>query len=163
MKEQLSGLRYQVSAAEERASNAESIVTAKDKRIADLRSQIKKMEEDIGSGNALTSSGGNGLPGGIPDKGIAYTVQIGAYKEIDLMEHAGQGNFNAESEGDVNKYMIGVFVQYREAEILKTHLRQMGVKDAFVVAYKDGRRTPLNEVLNQAADESTQYDETFDE
>lgn len=82
---------------------------------------------------------------GIPQQGIAFTVQIGAYKNTNLSDYT---NADLETqEGKVNKYILGVFRKYDEAEQLKIHLKNMGLKDAWIVSYKDGQRVKIEEVL----------------
>lgn len=83
--------------------------------------------------------------GGIPQQGIAFTIQIGAYKNTNLSDYT---NADLQTEqGNVNKYVLGIFSKYEEAEQLKAHLKNMGLKDAWVVSYKDGQRVNIEDVL----------------
>ena len=50
------------------------------------------------------------------------------------------------------KYILGQFRDYEMADQFKKKLRKNGVKEAWIVPYKDGNRVPLKEVLSEAID-----------
>ena len=82
-------------------------------------------------------------------KGIVYKVQIGAFKNKDLSKYfENNKNFSGEVDEDgTKKYTLGAFPTYWEADNFKKYLREMGVSDAWVVAYKDGKRIELKDAL----------------
>jgi hypothetical protein len=88
-------------------------------------------------------------PAGInANVGVVFKVQVGAFKSKDLTKFAKDNeNFSSETDGDVNKYTLGVFKDYYEADAFKKYLREMGVKDAWIVSFKDGQRVPIKDVL----------------
>ena len=53
------------------------------------------------------------------------------------------------------KYTLGFFGDYWEAENFKKYLREMGVKDAWIVAYKNGSRVELKDVLENSTSVSS--------
>jgi len=79
--------------------------------------------------------------------GLVYKVQIGSFKNKDLTKYFDNNpNFSGEVDADgVKKYTLGVFTDYWEAENLKKALREMGVKGAWIVAYKDGQRVNMKD------------------
>ncbi len=85
--------------------------------------------------------------------GVTYKVQIGAFKNKDLTKYFGTSkNFSGEVDADgTKKYTICFFKDYWEADNFKKYMREMGVKDAWVVAYKEGKRVPLKDALEGAA------------
>lgn len=85
--------------------------------------------------------------------GVTYKVQIGAFKNKDLTKYFGTSkNFSGEVDADgTKKYTICFFKDYWEADNFKKYIREMGVKDAWVVAYKEGKRIPLKDALEGAA------------
>lgn len=85
-------------------------------------------------------------------KGVLFKVQIGAFKELDLREFFGNSeNFSGEVEEDgTMKYTLGTFTDYWQADKFKKYLRKMGVKDAWIVAYKDGKRVDIKDALEGA-------------
>lgn len=77
--------------------------------------------------------------------GIVYSVQVGAFRKpipadlfgdmIPVMgERAGNG---------LTRYTVGLFDDFAAANAAKNMVRERGYRDAFVVAYKDGRRVSL--------------------
>lgn len=86
-------------------------------------------------------------------RGLVFKVQIGAYKKRDLSNILEGGKsqeaFEQKRSGDVNEYTLGHFRDYWKANQFKKELRAMGLKDAWVVAFKDGKRTPLQDVLQE--------------
>lgn len=92
------------------------------------------------------------LPTGMEDarKGIIYRVQIGAFKEREIAEDLNTSDMlKLDKEGDLQKVVIGLFRDYDRATRLKTQLREMGVRDAWIVTYQDGRRINIEKAMNQ--------------
>ncbi|SFC55351.1 hypothetical protein SAMN05421780_106232 [Flexibacter flexilis DSM 6793] len=85
-------------------------------------------------------------------KGIIFKVQIGSFKNKDLAKYFNNNpNFSGDVDEDGSKkYTLGYFRDYWEADTFKKYLREMGVKDAWIVSYKDGKRVPIKEVLEGA-------------
>ena len=79
--------------------------------------------------------------------GLVYKVQIGAYKGYDLREYFNRHENNSMSldEDGMMRYTLGVFTDYWKADQFKGYLRKMGVKGAWVVAYKDDKRVSIKD------------------
>lgn len=135
-------MKSQVSSLRTELDNVDDQLAAKDEQInqyaaqaADLRDQLEKAKSRAGSSN-----------GGIDENvGVVFKVQIGAYKGINLADDNSK-SFGAE-KSDLNRYTIGVFKDYWEADTFKKYMREMGVKDAWIVSYRDGQRVDIKEVL----------------
>ena len=86
-------------------------------------------------------------------KGLVFKVQIGAYKKRDLGKpiesEKPQEIFEQEQSEGVNMYTLRRFRDYWQADQFKKELRAMGLKDAWIVAVKDGKRVPLKDVLQE--------------
>lgn len=86
-------------------------------------------------------------------KGLVFKVQIGAYKKRDLGEvlesEKPQAVLEQEQSEGINMYTLRRFRDYWQANQFKKELRAMGLKDAWIVAFKDGKRVPLKEVLQE--------------
>jgi cell division septation protein DedD len=84
--------------------------------------------------------------------GVVYKVQIGSFKNKDLSKYfENNKNFSGEVDSDgTKKYTLGNFSEYWEADNFKKYLREMGVKDAWIVPYKDGQRVNIKDVLEGA-------------
>lgn len=81
--------------------------------------------------------------------GVIFKVQIGAFKNKDLTKYfENNKNFSGDIDPDgIKKYTLGYFNDYWEAENFKKYIREMGVKDAWIVAYKNGKRVNIRDVL----------------
>jgi hypothetical protein len=87
---------------------------------------------------------------------IVFKVQIGKYntelpestkklfKKISVLRKIDQYT----DEKKFTIYTIGELTNLKDAVKLQDQIRQESVKDAFVIAIKDGKRIPLNEALN---------------
>lgn len=74
-------------------------------------------------------------------KGYYYRVQLGAYKFYDIKsKNSSDESFNAESTPEMDKMTVGLFYTLAEADQFKEDVRRMGIKDAYVVPFKDGKR-----------------------
>ena len=77
--------------------------------------------------------------------GLVYMVQVGAFKnEIKA------NTFNDFSpvltdklNNGITRYIVGLFIEIYAANDAKNQIRAMGYKDAFVVAYQDGKRIQM--------------------
>jgi tetratricopeptide (TPR) repeat protein len=86
---------------------------------------------------------------------IVFKVQIGAYntelpesakklyKKISMLRTIVQFT----DDRNYTIYTIGELTNVKDAIKLQEQIRQESVKDAFVIAFKDGKRIPLNEAL----------------
>lgn len=151
--EENQSLKSQVSTLKNQTSQFDSQLADKDAQISEYQETISTLRTDLASTRKQLQEA-NSTParpssGGIDaSKGVVFKVQVGAFKNKDLSKFAeGNENFSAETDGDVNKYTLGVFKDYYEADAFKKYLREMGVKDAWIVSFKDGKRVPIKDVL----------------
>lgn len=79
--------------------------------------------------------------------GLVYKVQIGAFKypiSDELFSDMTPVSGETLDNGMV-RYMAGMFTQFTSADAAKQQVRDRGYRDAFVVAYMDGKRISLSE------------------
>ncbi|HLW21504.1 MAG TPA: hypothetical protein VKX33_14335 [Cyclobacteriaceae bacterium] len=83
------------------------------------------------------------------DSGVVFKVQIGALTDRDFLE-VQERSYALEVERNKNyrQYVIGNFRNYHEADLLKKHMRKVGMTKAWIVPYKNGRRVALKDVLD---------------
>ena len=112
---------------------------AKDDEIGQLKAQKKKLLKANEEVDASPKS----------IKGIVFKVQIGAYKNIEIpAAFMKETQLETEKDGkNVKKYTLGQFKDYWAADKFKKLLWSQGMKDAFIVAYKDGKRIGIKEAL----------------
>ncbi|MGB2305469.1 MAG: SPOR domain-containing protein [Flavobacteriaceae bacterium] len=70
-----------------------------------------------------------------------YTVQIGASQNDPfLLFSKNLMNFNKTKSKDYNLYSLGNFKTKEEAEAFRKEIVKLGIDDAWVVAYENGKR-----------------------
>jgi len=129
-----------------------SQVSDKNAKIADLEDQLAKMRSDLTTTKAELAQLKETPPAPSPmdfSKGVIFKVQIGAFKNKDLAKYFDNNpNFGGEAtEKGEQRFTIGVFRDYWEADKFKKYMREMGVKDAWIVPFKDGVRVEIKDVL----------------
>src|SRR5579872_5768787 len=129
-------------------------VSDKNAKIADLEDQLSKMRGDLTSTKAELAQLKESPPAPVINpmdfsKGVVFKVQIGAFKNKDLSKYFDNNpNFGGEAtDKGEQRFTIGVFRDYWEADKFKKYLREMGVKDAWIVPFKDGARVEIKDVL----------------
>ena len=79
--------------------------------------------------------------------GTWYRVQIGAFEERRIDNSLETTDkLSLETKDDLQKIALGRFRNYEDDKKLQTHLQNMGIKDAWIVTYKDGVRVPIESV-----------------
>jgi hypothetical protein len=81
-------------------------------------------------------------------QGVWYFVQIGAYEEVDMSMFDGENlNFRTRYEDGFWKYTLGAFRDVERAEAFMESLRQIGFKNAWLLAMNDGVRQTIEESM----------------
>lgn len=149
--------------ATEQANKLEKQVVSTTQTLAEQQRQIDSLEQALAeakkesSSTNTASSNSDGSSNGKDDysKGAVFRVQVGAFRNKDLMKFVEHKRFHAEEDQDgVKKYTLAVFRDYWEADLFKKYLREMGVNDAWIVSYKDDVRVQIESVLS-AEDQKT--------
>jgi vacuolar-type H+-ATPase subunit I/STV1 len=126
-------------------------VSEKNARIAELEDQLSRMRGQLASANAELAQLKEAPSATSMDfsRGVVFKVQIGAFKNKDLSKYFNNNpNFGGEAvEKGEQKFTIGIFRDYWDADKFKKYMREMGVKDAWIVPYKDGVRVDIKDVL----------------
>ncbi|MEM7055467.1 MAG: hypothetical protein AAF392_01105 [Bacteroidota bacterium] len=162
-------LEEKLKAGEEKSAQLarlkSEIDTLKKAAISAISTPIALEELPAGS-YSVDEATGQVLINGVPDnrygfdktagkpfiKGVIFKVQVSADRDLDLsdvlVDDSHHKNLEQEEAEGVNKYTIGHFRNYWEADKLKKGLRKMGIRWAWIVPYKDGKRVLLKEVLS---------------
>jgi hypothetical protein len=81
--------------------------------------------------------------------GVYYKVQVGAFR--NKIPQNLYGEFAPVSGETLNngitRYTAGFFMNFDNADQAKMTIRRMGYSDAFIVAFRDGKRIPLYEAM----------------
>lgn len=140
-------LQQQVNEATSQAAQCRdqmsSIQSENERLKREMEELNAKVMQSQSTQNQVTASSGGVVPG------VIFKVQIGAFRNKDLSKYLNNSkNFSGDTDADgTRKYTLGAFTDYWEADNFKKYLREMGVKDAWVVAYKDGNRISIKEAL----------------
>lgn len=123
------------------AQENKNLVLAKDDELAELKRRIRQLEKETAEIDASDKS----------DKGIVFRIQIGAFEKIDLTAQANnqKTDLRAEKKNNVKQYTVGYFRDYWQADKFKKCLQNQGITDAWIVAYKDGVRVDIRDVLKE--------------
>ncbi len=136
----------------------EEQITAKDNQISDQQKNVQRMQaqyqatqrelDKLKAKPAQPAYNPELINGEDFSVGVVFKVQVGAFRKMDLGKYAQQSKeFSQEEMQELRKYVIGNFRNYEDANVLKRYLREMGVEDAWIVPYRDGKRVPLKDVL----------------
>jgi len=142
----------QVATLNNQVKQLQSSNSDKDARIAELEDQLSQARGELTAARAEIAQLKQAPAVVSPmdfSKGVIFKVQIGAFKNKDLSKYFDNNpNFGGEAaeKGD-QKLTIGVFRDYWEADTFKKYMRDMGVKDAWIVPYRDGQRVEIKDVL----------------
>jgi hypothetical protein len=143
----------------QRVSQMQSSISDKDAKIAELEDQLSQSRTQLSAANAeLTQLKENPVVNSMDfSRGVVFKVQIGAFKNKNLAKYfENNPNFGGEAkEGEPQKITIGIFRDYWEADTFKKYMREMGVKDAWIVPYKDGQRVEIKDVLEGVVTEKS--------
>ena len=141
----------ELSSLRQKATQLENSVAGKDSRIAELEDQLSRMRSELSAAQTELAQMKEAPAATSMDfsRGIVFKVQIGAFKNKNLSKYfENNPNFGGEiKEGEPQKITIGIFRDYWEADTFKKYMREMGVRDAWIVPYKDGQRVEIKDVL----------------
>ena len=82
-------------------------------------------------------------------KGLFYTVQVGVYSkpvQLDKIYNITPLNSELMDDGKI-RYTSGMFEDMNETIEYRKKMVGLGVKDAFIVAYFNGKRIPLDDAI----------------
>ncbi|MBL7848167.1 MAG: Ezrin/radixin/moesin family protein [Cyclobacteriaceae bacterium] len=131
----------------------QSTLSDKNARIAELEDQLARMRSELSASQAqLAELKANPVINPMDfSKGVVFKVQVGAFKNKDLSKYFDNNpNFGGEAakgSDEPQRITIGIFRDYWEADTFKKYMRDMGVKDAWIVPYRDGQRVEIKDVL----------------
>ena len=149
-------LKSELSTAKRQLTTLQSQMGDKDAKIAELQDEATRMRIQVAAAKDAelqAKKTGPSLPAAASKSpmdmsGIVFKVQIGAFEKKDMSKFFDNNPmFSGQDENGLQKISVGFFRDYWEADTLKKYLREMGVKDAWIVPFKDGKRVPIKDVL----------------
>jgi len=144
-------LQQEVTSIKEENQALQSQLDDKNEKIDELQENLTQLRADLSAAKtelAQASEAGTSGSSEAAMPGVVFKVQIGAFRNKDLSKYFDNNpNFAGEIRDETQKITLGNFRDYWEADTFKKYLREMGVKDAWIVPYKDGERVPIKDVL----------------
>lgn len=137
----LQDVRDQLEAAQQEAEESKIESEKLKAELASLNTQLSSTKEAAQTRGFL-----------LPETGIVFRVQIGGYRNIDMKEFVDNSSENIQVETNdagINEITVGQFTSYWKADTMKKYLRIMGVKDSFIVPYRDGKRVEIKDILGE--------------
>lgn len=144
--------REELREMEQKMSVIESGNDRKVARIEELESEVARLNNQLAANkNKLDNLKNRPAPAdedGEWAKGVMYRVQIGAYQKntMDGELDTEDPGMDLEYDEGLQKIVLARFRDFTKAEALQQYLQRIGVSDAFIAAYRDGNRIPLEEV-----------------
>ncbi|PLW99913.1 MAG: hypothetical protein C0594_16365, partial [Marinilabiliales bacterium] len=88
-------------------------------------------------------------------KGLLYTIQIGVYKNAVTKEQLMNLNpiYMEPTGTGLTRYFTGIFTNMQDARRSQQNIREAGIRDAFIIAYRDGVRMSISEARRIAENE----------
>ncbi|HAS39170.1 MAG TPA: hypothetical protein DCS93_01765 [Microscillaceae bacterium] len=138
---------------EQRESVMLSTIDSMSARLKRANDKIKELEnrKPVAAANPTTPTG--------TVAGVVFKVQVGAYKGGNIGTGNGGSDYTNESADGYNKHLLGSFKQYQPAKSFASHLERLGIKGAWVVAFKDGNRISIKEALGGAGSDTPKNEE----
>jgi hypothetical protein len=138
-------LAAELNTSKQEEARLNEAIKAKEAEIAALKA--KDTVKTVVAPTVSQSTSKSSESGSNYASGLVYKVQVGAFKNKDLSKYfENNKNFSGDVDADgTKKYTLGSFTDYWEADNFKKYLREMGVEDAWIVAYKNGQRISLKE------------------
>lgn len=129
------------------ATKLKTQVAMKDQSISNLEMEISSLEMELKGITDLTE---NTLDlSGAMEKGVVFKLQVGAFEKVKLPEDLKDAkNLATEDKSNVQKILLGKFQDYDMAKKFQGYLKEMGLKDAWIVSYRDGLRVPIEEAIH---------------
>lgn len=145
-------LQSRLNSIIEENTQLENKISTQEQQIASLKKELNKVSEKLKSREielGLINEQGEKW-----DNGVVFKVQVGAFSEYDFSQMVGSSqDMDVDDHKGLKQYVVGNFRDYHKADIFKKHMRKIGVSNAWIVPYKNGRRVPLKEVLGVVIDQ----------
>ncbi len=155
LKSQVSTLRNELNGVDQKISEKDDQIAQYSGQISDLRNQLAQAQARAQAAASAPRPQPQDDDGIDENVGVVFKVQIGAYASKDLSQYTDNSkNFTQEEGEGFKRFTLGVFRDYWKADTFKKYLREMGVKDAWIVSFRDGQRVPIKEVLEGITDNS---------
>ena len=148
--DQLQATQQQLTHARAQAGDSNSQYSQLQNENATLRSDLAQAQANLSVAESQLAIVTQQMQANSDQYGIWFRVQIGAYAEREIDPNlATTDQLALEKNQELQKTSLGRFRNYQDAKQLQTQLQAMGVRDAWIVSYRDGQRVPIEEAMNR--------------
>jgi hypothetical protein len=142
-------MKADIEGYKKQLSSLQSDLKTKNTAIEQMTDNMKNLQTELDEAKKIAQDASKKPTGPVyDDSGVVFKVQVGAFRSKDLSKYFNNTeNFAGETDDGVQKITLGRFRDYWESDTFKKYLREMGVKDAWIVPYKDGKRVAMKDVL----------------
>ena len=149
--QEMSGMKKQMEGMYEKNAQLQENKTKLEKTNQQLMNENEVLRQKLSMNKSQLEQVTTEMEASSDDYGVWFRVQIGAFESRKINENLQTTDeLSLEQQEDMQKISLGRFRDYEEAKSLKKHLQEIGLKDAWVVSYKDGKRVPIESVVNTA-------------
>ncbi len=118
------------------------------KQNRELKSQVEELELLKPKIDSLVAVNNTLVEQTDAQDGIFFEVQIGAFEHFSLDQYMQELTRLKKEVDGLDKYTLGKFRDFKNAQAFNNDIKKMGIADAFIVAKIDGQRTDLQEAVN---------------
>ncbi len=150
MSEENESLKSSVTSLNSQVENLKAQISDKNAQIAAAKAEAQEAQaKAMAAMQKANATSAQPKATALDESGTWFKVQVGAFENIDMSEYfKNNPNFSGDTtEEGYQRITLGRFRDYWEADKFKKVLRKMGVKEAWIVPYREGERVPLKEVL----------------
>lgn len=116
--------------------------------IAELRRQLDESRAQLNTAKAALANRDEVATDQAMVSGVIFRVQLGAFAQNKVDGDLATGDaLDLNDQNGLQKVVIAQYRTYTNAQKLRDKLRNMGAKDAFIVAYQDGVRIETRDAL----------------
>lgn len=145
--DELATAKMNLSAATQELEQAKNMLGGRGDQLSQLQSENRALREQLTDSQSRLATVTQEMQASSDKYGTWYRVQIGAYGERRIENDLETTDkLSLETQDDLQKTAVGRFRNYEDAKRLQTHLKSIGLKDAWIVTYKDGVRVPIEAV-----------------
>lgn len=142
-RQDIASMRSQTGSANQDMNALRNNLTNAQMENDQLRSQITQLQAAATANNDRLDTDQQTVVAG-----VIFQVQLGAFAQNTVNPDMSTGNaLELQEQNGVQKVVVSQFRTYTNAAQLRDRLKQMGVKDAFVVAKNNGVRITVPEAL----------------
>ncbi len=146
-KSSLNQCQDELAAAQKQIAETKAMLGNNSNQFSQIQAENVALQSELANLQDQLSTVTQKMQASSDDYGVWFRVQIGAYEERHIDKNLETTKeLSLEERNKLQKVALGRFRKYEDAKLLQKQLQAMGLKDAWIVSYKDGVRVPIEEV-----------------